>query len=136
MEQLVYISTPRTVLTETDLHQILEVSRRNNRRDGLTGLLLAGDKRLLQVLEGPTQALSDAFDHIRHDARHFAVVVLWRTPISERAFPDWSMGFERYDIIAGDQSLVEFLNEHSKAIKDRNLLAELQGFARLNSKAA
>jgi hypothetical protein len=62
MEQLVYISTPRTVLTETDLHQILEVSRRNNRRDGLTGLLLAGDKRLLQVLEGPTQALSDAFE--------------------------------------------------------------------------
>lgn len=136
MEQLVYISTPRSALSEADLHDILTVSRRNNSRDGLSGLLLAGDRRLFQVLEGPPQALNNAFNRIKHDPRHFAVVVLWRVPIAERSFPDWAMGYEKDDVIMRDGSLVEFLDRHSQSIKNRSLLAELQGFARLNSKAA
>jgi hypothetical protein len=47
------------------IRQILETSRRNNARDGLSGLLLLGGRRFLQVLEGPKDALDQAYARIR-----------------------------------------------------------------------
>jgi hypothetical protein len=72
------------------IRQRLEVSRRNNARDGLSGLLLVGGRRFLRVLEGPTAALDRAYDRIRQDPRHFALVELARRPVSAASFPAWS----------------------------------------------
>ena len=56
LEQLVYISTSRSPshVPQSEIDAILAVSRRNNGRDGLTGLLAIGGRRFLQVLEGPS----------------------------------------------------------------------------------
>lgn len=35
---------------------------------------------------------------IESDARHRGIIVAMQVPISERAFPDWSMGFRRLAI--------------------------------------
>lgn len=89
MLQLVYISTPRP--GGEDLGAILQVSQRNNLRDGLTGLLFANGKRFLQVLEGPTAAVEAAFARVAVDPRHRAIVVLSRREIAEREFGNWAM---------------------------------------------
>lgn len=136
MEQLAYISTPRAAISDQVLREILVVSRRNNARDGITGLLIAGDRRIMQVLEGATETLNRTLERIRSDQRHFAAVVLWRRHVRERAFPDWSMGFEQDNAFGTDQGLLEFVERHSSGVKDLNVLAELQGFARIHTKAA
>lgn len=96
MEQLVYISTSRSpgYVPEGHVRSILEVSRRNNLQNALTGLLIVGGRRFLQVLEGPSPALTETYDRISVDTRHFAIVQLTRSSVNERSFPEWAMGFD------------------------------------------
>lgn len=94
MIRLLYISTARERHSRAALENILRVSRRNNAAANVTGLLIAGGNRFLQVLEGPEQDVQNTYDRIRLDARHRAPVILKREPIEERAFGAWSMGFQ------------------------------------------
>lgn len=91
MLQIVYISTARGEIKAVDLQRILLASRRNNTRDGVTGLLFFDGMRFLQALEGDPQMVSAAYDRIQADARHRAVVTLSHREIEEREFGPWSM---------------------------------------------
>ncbi len=95
MYQLVYVSTAAWQLSLQDLNAILDASRRNNRRLGVTGLLLHLDNGFLQVLEGPKEAVLGVFATIERDGRHTHPRVLVRRETAERLFGDWSMGFDR-----------------------------------------
>lgn len=90
MLQLIYVSTARKVGT-TDLEDILVKSRRNNRRDGITGLLHAKGRRFLQALEGEPAKVEAAYARIAADPRHFALVVLSRRTVTDREFGEWAM---------------------------------------------
>lgn len=92
LEQILYISTVCPGQCES-LPSILATARRNNERNGITGLLMFNGKRFLQVLEGPVTAVEQTFDRIRQDPRHRAHVVLRRTAIAAREFGQWSMAF-------------------------------------------
>lgn len=130
MQQIVYISTSRTAVpASTQVEAILATSRRNNQRDGLSGLLIVGGRRFLQVLEGPRQMLETTYARIKRDPRHFALVELSRRDIAERAFPRWSMGYEAGNLLP----LVTGLTEQ---VADPSLQAQLRSFAELHSKAA
>ncbi len=82
---------PRTVAA--DIGRILDASRRNNARDGITGGLLFSQGCFAQVLEGPLDAVENTFERIQCDERHGDVTVLQSGPIAARDFPDWSMAF-------------------------------------------
>jgi hypothetical protein len=133
VEQLVYISTSRAMprVPQLEIDAILEVSRCNNARDGLTGLLVVGGRRFLQVLEGPEAALTVAYDRIQADPRHFALVQLSRRTIEERSFPDWQMGFERSGAGLGAQ-----IDGLLDTVADPVLRAEFRGFADRHASAA
>jgi hypothetical protein len=53
--QLTYISTAKAGIGDADIEAILGVSRVNNARDGITGLLVHDGVRFLQALEGDHQ---------------------------------------------------------------------------------
>lgn len=91
--QLVYLSSAREALSDDGLTNILIVSRRNNRRRGITGALIYAEQRFLQILEGPMAAVDDLFERIRTDPRHSDVTIVTRGSVERRAFPDWAMGF-------------------------------------------
>lgn len=91
MLQLVYISTPNTAHRPVDAASILRVSRRNNLRDGITGLLFTDGARFLQALEGPVDAVEATFARIKTDPRHRAVVLLSKREVTEREFGPWEM---------------------------------------------
>ena len=135
MLQIVYISTARTPLSDIELQSVLAVSRRNNAADGITGLLVSGGRRLLQVLEGPEEAVAAAFDRIKADPRHSAVVTLSRKEVETREFGDWSMGFETGGA-AGSEDLKDIVEALVAPLQDKNLRAQFVGFAALNARAA
>jgi hypothetical protein len=96
MFQLMYASTAAWTMDRGDLNDILDVSRANNRRLGVTGLLLHLDHGFLQVLEGPKDAVLAVFDQIDRDHRHIGVRILIQQEVPERLFGEWSMGFDRW----------------------------------------
>jgi hypothetical protein len=77
---------------DEQLNRILEVSRHNNRRDGITGYLVSDGMWFLQILEGGHEKVMAALVRIRFDARHSDVAVISTRQIRTRSFPQWSMG--------------------------------------------
>ena len=94
---LVYTSVASRKMTDADLKRILEVSRRKNQDKLVTGMLLYMDPFFIQALEGELQSLEQAFDTIKTDARHEKVTIVYKQPIKERLFPNWSMGFNKFE---------------------------------------
>ena len=76
-----------------EIAAILEASRRNNARCGVTGALIYNDGVFGQVLEGPAEAVEETFERIQLDDRHDGVTLLDIKPIDERRFTEWTMGF-------------------------------------------
>ncbi len=90
MLQLVYISSANPA-APSPTQDILTVSRRNNARDRISGLLYADGRRFLQALEGPEAAVEAALTRIQGDVRHRAIVLLSRRTIDRREFGHWEM---------------------------------------------
>lgn len=97
LHRLAYFSR-NTIVGTSDLigaevQQILHVSRCNNVMVHVTGALLFNNSCFAQALEGPLDAVEQTFERIQRDPRHADVTVLELTPVTERAFPAWSMAF-------------------------------------------
>lgn len=135
MLQLVYISTANLPVSEPVLEAILAASRRNNDKVGVTGLLVAGGRRFLQVLEGPGQAVLATYARIQTDPRHKAFVLLSCKQVEERSFGDWSMAFQAGGD-PGRTDLRETVTRLTDTLEDRTLRAHFTGFAELHAKAA
>jgi hypothetical protein len=135
MLQIVYISTARHVFTKEELDGVLLKSRVNNGRVGVTGLLVCGGKRFLQVLEGPEEAVAATYERIKADPRHFAMVPLSIKQVEKREFGAWSMGYEA-GRAPGDGDLRQVVAQLVQSIRDRNLAAQFTGFAELHARAA
>ncbi|MFN3237826.1 MAG: BLUF domain-containing protein [Pseudomonadales bacterium] len=92
MFSLTYASSATRPYSEAELAEILRVSRANNARLGVTGLLLYHDGNVMQVLEGEEKNVRQIYDKILRDERHAGCLLLLEEEIEERAFPDWHMG--------------------------------------------
>lgn len=94
LHQLLYVSGAIHPMSADDIDAILKTSRRNNSVNGITGLLLYRSEVFLQMLEGPRDAVRKLYRRIETDARHRNSMVMMERDASERAFGEWSMGFE------------------------------------------
>lgn len=134
---MVYISSARQPITVSICEDVLAVSRTNNARNGVSGLLVAGQRRFLQALEGPTDAVRSTYARILQDPRHYACVLLSEQYLNQRQFGEWSMGY-----VAGraglqdDKHLAEIVTRLVDPIDDASLRAQFVGFADLQSRAA
>lgn len=103
MYHLIYVSQAAQPMSEEDLTAILKKSRDYNTEDTISGLLIykftpsENRANFMQLLEGPEDKVLAAFARIEADKRHHTKVVLEQGEISERNFPDWSMGFRNAD---------------------------------------
>ena len=91
---VVYISRATQQVSEDDLVDLLNVSRKNNILDDITGMLLYRNGEYMQALEGEKSKVEALYNKISRDSRHDEIVVLSRKSIVERVFSNWSMGFE------------------------------------------
>lgn len=134
-QQLIYISTMRLPMIAPEIDQILRASRRNNARDGITGVLVVGSNRFLQLLEGPPAAVTATYARIREDKRHYAAVVLDGREVEQRACADWTMGFRKGGDTPEDASLAEMVARLVAPIQDANLRAQFIGFGEMQGGA-
>jgi hypothetical protein len=136
MLQIAYISTAKGIVDQALLDSILKVSRRNNAVAGVSGLLVSGGRRFLQVLEGPDQAVLATYARIQADPRHRGFVLVTCQGVSERAFGEWSMAHREGGIHVADDRLQAAVEALTAKIADPNLRAQFNGFAKLHARAA
>lgn len=90
--RLIYASEANPVLS--DLHGLTTLMERAiayNTSHSLTGMLVYGNGRFLQVLEGERGEVNTLYNRIVQDAKHRQCTLLSATPIIEREFADWAM---------------------------------------------
>lgn len=131
MLQLIYISTATPAMREPELTRILSASRRNNAREGISGLLFFNGRRFLQALEGPAAVIETAIARIKADPRHAAIVTLSRREVDTREFGDWAMASLGAGEAAGQAAIdrVDALTANASP----NVRAQFTSFARLQS---
>lgn len=87
-----------------------------NRRLGITGVLWFSNKRFLQIIEGPRDAVESVYDAIQKDDRHQQIDTISSSPIAERSFNRWGMR-----ALPGDQDkrIDEMVSHYTPAHMDR-----------------
>ncbi len=95
--QLLYASGAVGDLKDSELAEILRVSRSNNSQLGVTGVLLHANGTFIQVLEGDAAVVRTLAGRISRDPRHRNYMVLLEKESDSRAFAEWSMGFKKLD---------------------------------------
>ncbi len=98
MHELFYCSLASRPMSKENIFIILETSRINNEKLGVTGMLLYYDKtkQFMQILEGDTQIILNLFEKICRDDRHSSIKLIYDGEISERSFSNWTMGFTNF----------------------------------------
>ena len=109
MIRLTYASTALKEWSPEELLKLLTECRTNNGAKNITGILLYNKGTFFQVLEGDEASVNSLYGMIEHDKRHKDVTLIQQENITERAFPYWSMGFEKLD--AKEISKIEGLND-------------------------
>jgi len=67
LSHILYISNSIETPTEADMEKLLFAARRNNQRDGITGVLLHHGKIFIQCIEGPRDQLDKLYARIEAD---------------------------------------------------------------------
>jgi hypothetical protein len=125
MKRIRYVSEFTTELSREELDELIEVSAANNRRDGITGVLVASGKVFFQLIEGPDEAIDACYDRILKDPRHTRVHALGAEQGDlERLCPDWAMN--KVDLSREAETSFEALRALLNVIsQQRDLIEEL-----------
>jgi hypothetical protein len=90
---LAYFSSSKIAWTESDLTELLRISRVNNQKVDVSGFLIFADGSFLQWLEGPAEGLEYIFTKISQDKRHSQLSLIYKGSLGDRYFSKWSMAF-------------------------------------------
>ena len=113
---LVYTSLPRIEMSKSTLDEITRISIRNNRKKGITGILLGIESRYLQFLEGDEEEVLQLFERIKQDPRHYELNKWVQGHSDERIFSDWSMA--SWLLTNEELKSIKALNEIRQLLKD------------------
>lgn len=89
--RLMYVSRCMPSFTRDQVEGMLKVARVFNLQHAITGVLIHGGDRFMQVLEGPEKDVIQLYARIVDDERHIDCSLLRVMPITTRLFPDWDM---------------------------------------------
>lgn len=109
LRQIVSISSALAPPDATMLRDIFDVSRRNNGRLGISGLLLHVEGSFMQALEGESDILDDLIRRIALDRRHKSMLILTDVPIMHRTFATWGMALS--DVSSEEAALVPGMSD-------------------------
>ncbi|MDJ0364583.1 BLUF domain-containing protein [Hymenobacter sp. H14-R3] len=90
---IVYSSTVIVDFTEESLLRLLRRARVFNAQAGITGVLMYGGGRFMQVLEGCPAAVRCLYARIATDPRHGRLEKLADGLVARREFTEWHMSF-------------------------------------------
>jgi len=88
---IAYRSRAVKPFSEEQLHDLMVDAQVNNRKSGLTGLLIYDEGKFFQWIEGHPDSLTGVWDAIQHDRRHTDIELIGQQPVPLRFFGDWDM---------------------------------------------
>lgn len=89
--RLIYASRLNDNVDTSDLAKIYEKAVKNNTGRNITGILVFGNDRFLQYLEGGREQVNAVYSKISRDPRHKDNLIIDYAEISERVFDQWAM---------------------------------------------
>lgn len=95
MKYLIYLSTSVQLLSDQEIHALLEKARARNASNNITGVLLYHEGNFIQLLEGDTKDVDSTYERIGHDPSHKNLIVIAEGDLDQRNFGTWTMGFQK-----------------------------------------
>ncbi len=89
--RMIYCSQAIPNLNFSELKDIMHRSKKNNTALGLTGMLCYGNSTFLQAIEGNRKFITQTYNRIIMDSRHFNPEIIEFIEVEERLFNEWSM---------------------------------------------
>lgn len=136
LHQLVFESA-LTHASEANLAQIFSASRRNNKRNNITGMVLCAGRKVISILEGEHEVVKQTFQRICGDQRHRIAQVVCEHPIQERSFSKWNTGYRLSQPPLNRQNSVfdgyflDGFDLHAFRTQQRNMTQALSNFTDL-----
>jgi len=88
-----YVSKVNFEMSMDNLEPILETAKRNNAKNGLTGVLLFNKTYFIQSLEGSRPKINRLLKNLSADPRHSDMQIIEFKDILVRSWGQWSMGY-------------------------------------------
>ena len=104
---------------DADLADIGRRSVANNKRDGITGVLVYDRGTLIQAIEGPHDAVERLLLRVADDRRAIALEVLFDLTVEERSMEEWLLNSLRTDSMEGvdAETLLSFRDAYVRTMK-------------------
>jgi hypothetical protein len=133
MKRILYLSSAKKQMSDFELNNLLEMARAHNKSKNITGLLIYIDGDFFQILEGNDWEVDNLFNNIKLDKRHKNIICVSNEKITQRQFPEWSMGFNAtsYAILNQNPSYSDLNSEALFSFNDKTALIFVETF--LNS---
>jgi hypothetical protein len=129
MRQIVYFSTATSRQDAPTIAALLAVSGDFPGGEKITGLLVAGGHRYLQVIEGPALTAEAVLEPIRRHPCHVGLTVLVNRKITARSFAGGMAYFDEPDL--GDFATLKQLIDRMRAkVSERKLRDQINCFER------
>lgn len=93
MISITYVSSAVRQFSESTLLDLVDQCQANNKRLGVTGVLVYSDGNFMQVIEGADLVIHALYDRIKRDDRHRDVTTVIVQTLESREFQGWSMAF-------------------------------------------
>jgi hypothetical protein len=118
------------------VREVLRVSRANNARAGVTGMLLTYAGFFVQALEGEEDRVEQTLSRVSLDSRHAEIKVLGREFASHRAFGRWAMCANTLSV--ADADIIKVLDQRGAfdpyAMTSPNVLRLLKTIADIHGR--
>ena len=112
MYELLYASLATDSITGPEVKKILQASKANNEKHGITGMLVYSETEFVQLLEGEQIAVKTLYNKIRQDKRHRNTKIFYEGAIRSRSFDSWAMASQSLKVaIEKNNEIGEMINE-------------------------
>lgn len=91
--RLTYISRYNTDNANIEVARILEQARRNNERNGISGVLVMNEDYFLQSIEGARPVINELLAKLIKDNRHFSFQIVDCREVEQQRWDKWSMKY-------------------------------------------
>lgn len=109
MHQIVYSSLRHPEFKVTDIVEMLDKAQEANSEKGIYGLLLYGNDRFLQVIEGMEKPVKELYQKISQDPRHSDIHVHFDRTVEDLTFTMWKMSFNNLDTLGHGRGVDDFI---------------------------
>ena len=127
MLRILYFSQAKGVISDDQMRDILNASRRKNPLLGISGVLIHGGGQFMQVLEGPERSVLGLYLKIMDDQRHFNSRIAYISVVNKRLFQEWSMGVIESDPLEF-QHINELLTNHQESVQGKVFIDIMRQF--------